>query len=868
MAFKRSSTQSSVPDSPEKILLDLPRRTIPGVLLHQGEILRSYATRAVKAPDVALELPTGSGKTLVGLLIAEWRRRKSDERVLYLCPTRQLVNQVVEQANDLYGLDVRGFTGSAKNYDPQAKTDYRTAAKVAVTTYSSLFNTNPFFNEPDVVIVDDAHAAENYVAQLWTLRVERFEERHATLHAALAAVLRPLLDRSDFTRLTGVWESPADRAWVDKIATPDLLSIKDELTATLDAHADGRDLRFRWQVLRDHLDACQLYVSSSEILIRPLIPPTWVHAPFSGARQRIFMSATLGVGGDLERLTGRRDILRLPVPDGWDRQGIGRRFFMFPELSLVDAEVTTLKRDMMRRAGRSVVLVPSDKGSELVVADVEQHLGFEVFDAEAIEASKKPFVGEPEAVAVMANRYDGIDFPGDDCRLLYVEGLPRATNLQERFIMSRMGAAVLLNERVQTRVLQAIGRCTRALADYSAVVVTGEEVTDYLVDRRKWVYLHPELQAELGFGVEQSRDQTAEDFMENLDTFLRQRENKDWEEINGEIIAKRAAATRQAFPAMDDLGAVVQHEIDFQAQLWRRDHEAALGAAERVLGGLKASELRGYRALWHYLAGSAAQAGAANGTPALAAKARAHFAQAKKAAVGVRWLVGLARFQAEEPTAAAGDVSDTALLRQIERTEAVLEKLGTLHDRSFAAREKGILEGLANSEKFEEAQRLLGELLGFDAGKVEADASPDPWWIAGDLCLVFEDHAGAKGPESTLDATKARQAALHPNWMRTNVPAAQEAHILPVLVTPARKAKSGAMPHLGDFGFWPLNEFHAWAREALSTIRELRRTFVEPGDLAWRAEAVEAFRGSGLDAPGLFARLSARRASGEMQEVA
>ncbi len=25
---------------------------------------------------------------------------------------------------------------------------------------------------------------------------------------------------------------------------------------------------------------------------------------------------------------------------------------------------------------------------------------------------------------------DGIDFPGDDCRLLFIEGLPKATNIQ------------------------------------------------------------------------------------------------------------------------------------------------------------------------------------------------------------------------------------------------------------------------------------------------------------------------------------------------------------------------------------------------------------------------------------------------------
>ena len=102
-------------------MLTLPRRTIPGVLLHQGEIMRSYANQAVSEPDVALQLPTGSGKTLVGLMIAEWRRRKFGERVVYLCPTRQLVNQVVGQARDQYGLMVNGFTGGKRDYDPQAK---------------------------------------------------------------------------------------------------------------------------------------------------------------------------------------------------------------------------------------------------------------------------------------------------------------------------------------------------------------------------------------------------------------------------------------------------------------------------------------------------------------------------------------------------------------------------------------------------------------------------------------------------------------------------------------------------------------------------------------------------------------------------
>lgn len=109
------------------------------------------------------------------------------------------------------------------------------------------------------------------------------------------------------------------------------------------------------------------------------------------------------------------------------------------------------------------------------------------FSATDLEVSKAAFVDSDPAVAVVANRYDGIDLPDDDAGCYSVEGLPRATNLQERFLMNRMSANLLFNERVQTRVLQAVGRCTRGLNDYSAVVVT-RSLPVYLTDRKRRNY--------------------------------------------------------------------------------------------------------------------------------------------------------------------------------------------------------------------------------------------------------------------------------------------------------------------------------------------------------------------------------------------
>jgi hypothetical protein len=79
------------------------------------------------------------------------------------------------------------------------------------------------------------------------------------------------------------------------------------LVATLDEYVAGTELRYAWSVLRDHLEACHLYLSAQAIVIRPFMPPTSGHAPFCAANQRVYMSATLGEGGELERLTGRKD---------------------------------------------------------------------------------------------------------------------------------------------------------------------------------------------------------------------------------------------------------------------------------------------------------------------------------------------------------------------------------------------------------------------------------------------------------------------------------------------------------------------------------------------------------------------------------
>lgn len=854
MAFKKRGTKQTASTSPDQLFRELPRRKYPDVLPHQQSIMQRYAEEAEDKPDVALQLPTGSGKTLVGLLIAEWRRRKYREKIVYVCPTKQLVYQVVEQAESKYGLTVIGFTGKKSLYDPSDVAKYKQGMAIAVTTYSSIFNTNPFFEDPDVIIVDDAHAAENYVSKLWSLEVERFNPKHKTIHEIICSLVKPFLDFTSYSRLAGKWESPSDNAWVDKLPTPIFNSIKNELVAALDECTADSDLKFSWSMLRSHLQACHLYLSSKSILLRPLLPPTWAHAAFSNATQRIYMSATLGEGGDLERLVGRKNIYRLATPDGWDSQGVGRRFFIFPSLSLTEHDCEKLNLELFNISDRSLVLVPSDAQCAKIKKYIEEKSNLHFYDAIDIEESKADFVATKGAIAVVANRYDGIDFPGDECRLLVIEGLPKTVNIQEQFLMSRIGANTLFNERIQTRVIQAIGRCTRSLEDYSAVVVNGNELVDFLADPARRKYLHPELQAELEFGVEQSIDSKLRDFIENYKIFVENGE--DWEEINTEIVDIRTQKNKIAFSGIDELEACVSAEIDYVKALWGCDYEEALSKSENILGKLNASELKGYRALWEYLAGSAAYMADNEGHGEYKIKAREHFTRSKKAAKNIPWLVGLSRYTNNIESNTGDDDINILLMKQVEGIESLLSTLGSMHDRKLMQREVKIRDGLNSDVLFEEAHRLLGEHLGFDARKVEDDASPDPWWQIENICFVFEDHANAES--DTLSATKARQVSTHPNWMKENVEScnSDSVEIIPVLISPVSKVKKGGAPHLKNVKFWNLHEFKEWANLALEAVRELRTNFQQPGDLAWRAEAAEKLLSLKLDVNSIKIMLS------------
>lgn len=119
-----------------------------------------------------------------------------------------------------------------------------------------------------------------------------------------------------------------------------------------------------------------------------------------------------------------------------------------------------------------------------------------------------------------------------------------------------------------------------------------------MTDRKRRSYFHPELQAELEFGVDQSTQVNGQAILENFAIFLEH--EHDLGNANQSIPDAREAVTQTEFPAMEQLEGIVAHEVAWQTSMWNEDYAKAYEEAREILGGLNDSALRGYRALWHY----------------------------------------------------------------------------------------------------------------------------------------------------------------------------------------------------------------------------------------------------------------------------
>ena len=850
--FPIPERRGSKPADPETLFRNLGGRSrhIQHLWAHQADVLRGWHSDHPNTPDLALELPTGTGKTLIGLLIGDFVRQTRQERVAYLCPNRQLAHQVGKLASD-YSIDARVLVGSQALYDVNDFNAFEDSSAVAVTTYSAIFNTNPKINSANLLILDDAHASEDFIASLWNVDVHRDEERD--LYFGLLDFFQNVIPSSQMWNLRDD-SAPEARAECGKIPSPIVQNRVAEFREFLDSALADSNLGYSWRMIRDHLDACHVFVAWSSISIRPITPPTFSHAPFANARQRVYMSATLGEGGELERITGVRNIERLQAPEGWDREGTGRRFILFPERGLPPETAAMAATELVGESTRSLILAPN----RYTVQSVTEELNAlsprpAVFLAKDVENSLKPFLSEDHAVLILQNRYDGLDLPDEACHLEWICGLPGATNAQEAFLLNRLGLLSLLRDRIRTRLTQALGRCTRNPTDHAVVIMSGPRVLDFCTKLENRSGFHPELQAEIQYGLRASQFNWPQDLHKTARAFLHK--ESGWEGVDQWIRDDRDSYVQQEDTVSQTLIANVSDEIDYAEAMWVDDFQRALLKARECADRLSGDELAENRAWWYYLAGSAAELSYARDNALhLHDTSRELFGRACGAAPRTTWyrhafrLVG--SVVSEQP------VDDPLLLTASETIERRLQEVGVT-GVGFEQQVQVMLDQLSSAAAtpFEQGLDRLGYWLGVETVRPKGSGVPDGVWSFADGTVVTFEAKSNEHPSAPISLNTARQAQGHINWVKSNMQVQDSTLISAAVITDRETVASDALPNTKALFVIDLTYIRKLGQRVMSTARALRAEASETGNEDFRRIVAERLKEEQLDPGSIIATL-------------
>ncbi|MBI4311383.1 MAG: DEAD/DEAH box helicase family protein [Chloroflexi bacterium] len=822
---------------------------------HQADVLRSWHTSFQHSQDVAFELPTGTGKTLIALLIGEYRRQAYGERIAYLCPTRQLAYQVNSLSSVTYGIPTNVLVGPQADYDPKHYSAYASGEAIAVTTYSAIFNNNPRINDANVLIFDDAHAADQYVSSPWTVNINRFEDKD--LYFGFLELFRDKLPSWLLYNLRKN-DDPMTRGTVDKLPSPVFFSRREPVTDYFDSKLPSK-LSYAWQNIRGHLAACNVYLTWPLISIRPLVPPTLTLQAVAGAKQRLFISATLGANGDLEGFTGIKGINRIPAPLGWDKQGSGRRFILFPEMTLPPKAAERAVLNVMRESSRTLVLTPdgvsAEKMHETIARSLPQH---KLLTASSIEESLEPFTSETEAILLLQGRYDGLDLPGTACNLEIINGLPSATSPQEKFLFSRLGAHSVLRDRIQTRVTQGLGRCTRGATDHAVILVYGDHCLDNCIKAEFISGLHPELQAEFEYAREASKVGFPEDLEKIAKAFMTK--EPGWEQADGWIRELRDKLTRQSDPTAAVLLNTVAKELDYGYAIWNESYEVALQKARECCDHLEGVKLAPYRAWWYYLAGNAAfLAERQTGKTQYGDVARELFGRASAAAPAIAWF----RTLGQDRQIATGAESELTA-EQIEKRLGEVGIIGSAFEEQMSDMLRLIDSNVPQS--FHQGLELLGCWLGFGARRAQSAGEPDGvWWLGDTMILAFEakTQESAEGP---ISLSWCRETQGHLAWVKTNLGPPASCPLNGVIISSRQRVSFDSRPVRENLYAIDPAAMRKLAREVCDAIRGLRAAATDRPSEEMREIISQRLAQLGLD-PGSILRLISSVPIGTLSEV-
>ena len=434
--------------------------------------------------DNVIKLNVGSGKTLVGLLLLQSSLNERKGPALYVSPDNQLSQQVMKEAKAL-GIDVT---------DDPRDAGYAAGEKICVITVYRLFNGKSIFGVGagriaiGTIVIDDAHACVSTITQQFRISLPSTHDTYKNIVAAISEDLKGYNEAAFLDIEVG---DPRARMEVPFWSWD---SHHTQILHALHEHRGDDELKLTYPLLKEILRQCRCVVGGQYLEIEPYCPATDLIQPFRLAKRRIYMTATLADDSVIVTHFGANpnNLAKPIVPSS--SQSMGERMILMPQdlnSDLTTADVRELLTELAQKVN-VVVILPSTLAAKNWKHDAHQVL---VGDgvADGIEKLRKGLVG----LTVLVNRYDGIDLPGDACRVLAIVDLPEVSSYADLVDAEVLNGTTLNLRRQLERIEQGMGRGVRSNDDYCAVLLLGPKLTSRLRSPDGMAMLTPATAAQL-----------------------------------------------------------------------------------------------------------------------------------------------------------------------------------------------------------------------------------------------------------------------------------------------------------------------------------------------------------------------------------
>lgn len=424
--------------------------------------------------NVILKMNTGSGKTVVGLIMLQSCLNEEKGPAIYVVPDNYLVKQVVEEAKKL-GISV---TEDKDDYS------YSNSKAILVTSIQTIVNGYSYFgmresgNYPiGSIIIDDVHACMDKIIGQFMIKIDAETDAYKELIAIFSSSLKDYNPKSyiDIVEMKDCRKNMLVPYW-------EWQRQQDNIYRILKKYNNNKEIYFGLPLIERGLETCDCIITASAIEISPKGIDLEKISSLEEAGRRIYMSATLADDSVFVSALGldTEDMKNIITPE--NANDIGDRLVIFPKYINSDISEIEIKEKVEEIAVKYnvVILVPSFSRAKFWDEGGLRTATKDNID-QIVEKLKS---GKHVGKIIFVNRYDGIDLPGDACRMLVIDGLPPLNSIKDRYIQSvAPQSTILLREQVQ-RIEQGMGRGVRSNDDECCIVLMGDELTDVLSRNR------------------------------------------------------------------------------------------------------------------------------------------------------------------------------------------------------------------------------------------------------------------------------------------------------------------------------------------------------------------------------------------------